>query len=244
MPKLVRYFDWWAAHRDVDGNALVVILQGWESGMDASPAYDAAYGITEPQPTFWRLYPRLLKTLLTYKLRYRWDQRAILRQPHGSQSLLDSGTFMVTDVGVNSVYAAGWRVLGELAAPFDPAMQAHCVSHQARVEKAILEHCYSESLGRFVSLYKDKEGRTQESTVETAQTLFPLLLTSLPRDIADRVVYGQLKSPEKFWRSFPVPSCAADSPHYHVSAIHSTYISHTSLVYMDADLILFAPVHY
>ena len=33
---------WWADSRDVDGNGLVSIIHGWESGMDASPAYDDA----------------------------------------------------------------------------------------------------------------------------------------------------------------------------------------------------------
>ena len=37
VPKLVKYFDWWADTRDVSGNGLVSIIHGWESGIDASP---------------------------------------------------------------------------------------------------------------------------------------------------------------------------------------------------------------
>jgi hypothetical protein len=49
VPKLVSYFQWWAETRDVDGNGLVTIIHGWESGLDASPAYDEAYFINVPQ---------------------------------------------------------------------------------------------------------------------------------------------------------------------------------------------------
>lgn len=55
VPPLIRYFDWWARQRDIDCNGLLAIIHGWESGMDASPAYDRAYGITEPKPAFKRL---------------------------------------------------------------------------------------------------------------------------------------------------------------------------------------------
>ena len=49
----------------------VSVIHGWESGLDASPAYDAAYGITDPQPTFDSLYPKFDELIYAYKLRYR-----------------------------------------------------------------------------------------------------------------------------------------------------------------------------
>ena len=54
VPKLIRYFNWWKENRDVDGNGLVTILHPWESGIDLSPAYDPALGVSEgkfPIPT-------------------------------------------------------------------------------------------------------------------------------------------------------------------------------------------------
>jgi hypothetical protein len=47
VPKLIRYFNWWKENRDVDGNGLVTILHPWESGIDLSPAYDPALGVSE-----------------------------------------------------------------------------------------------------------------------------------------------------------------------------------------------------
>lgn len=55
----MRYFRWWAQTRALDGDGLVYIIHGWESGLDASPAYDGAYGIPEfdPIPRFAQVRP-------------------------------------------------------------------------------------------------------------------------------------------------------------------------------------------
>lgn len=134
LPSFGRYFDWWAATRDVDGNGLVAIIHGWESGIDASPAYDAAYGITDPHPSSRNIYPRFIKLLLSYKLMYEWNVDTILARRSAPWSLLDNW-FVVFDVGLNSVYAAGWGVLAELADRFNTSLAAHCRSRQAVVEQ-------------------------------------------------------------------------------------------------------------
>ncbi len=43
-PAIVRHHDWIEAHRDLDGDGLIWIIQPDESGLDASPQYDAVYG--------------------------------------------------------------------------------------------------------------------------------------------------------------------------------------------------------
>lgn len=77
VPNLVRYFDWWANTRDVDGNGLVSIIHGWESGLDASPIYDIPY-IGEAlvnrikrehrQIKLLELYPHFISILAGYSL--------------------------------------------------------------------------------------------------------------------------------------------------------------------------------
>ena len=126
VPKLVSYYEWWANTRDIDGNGLVTIIHGWESGLDASPAYDLMLDIHVPQPTFDELYPKFDELVYAYKLRFDWNQSSILGQTEKGVHLLD-GYFLVQDVGVNSVYAAGWRILGQLAATFDPELSALCL---------------------------------------------------------------------------------------------------------------------
>lgn len=43
VPKLAAWHRWLSTARDPDGNGLVQIHHGWESGMDNSPRWDAAY---------------------------------------------------------------------------------------------------------------------------------------------------------------------------------------------------------
>lgn len=43
VPKLAAWHRWLSTVRDPDGNGLVQIHHGWESGMDNSPRWDAAY---------------------------------------------------------------------------------------------------------------------------------------------------------------------------------------------------------
>lgn len=44
VPAIVRHHRWIAAHRDLDGDGLIWIVQPDESGLDASPQFDAVWG--------------------------------------------------------------------------------------------------------------------------------------------------------------------------------------------------------
>jgi hypothetical protein len=59
VPAILKHFDWLADHRDLDGDGLIWIVQPDESGLDASPQFDAiwerhAHGL----PGFVRLVRR------------------------------------------------------------------------------------------------------------------------------------------------------------------------------------------
>ena len=43
-PRIARHHEWLAAHRDLDGDGLIWIVQPDESGMDASPMFDPIWG--------------------------------------------------------------------------------------------------------------------------------------------------------------------------------------------------------
>jgi hypothetical protein len=43
VPGVAALLEWWADTRDPENTGLVGIIHGWESGLDASPAYDEAY---------------------------------------------------------------------------------------------------------------------------------------------------------------------------------------------------------
>jgi hypothetical protein len=44
VPGIVRHHEWLAAHRDLEGNGLIWIVQPDESGLDASPKFDPVWG--------------------------------------------------------------------------------------------------------------------------------------------------------------------------------------------------------
>lgn len=215
LPKLVRYFEWWASARDLDGDGLVTILHPWESGLDASPIYDLSFNITSGNVSFLELYPNFDELVITYHWQYGWNQSAILDRPYKDPGLLNlTNWFKVKDVGVNAVYARGWSVLAELASLFNSSLATYCLERGLRVESAILSKMWSPSLNRFISLYKNAANEELVAPAETVQSLFPLLLTTLPAAQQQSIVNTQLLNPSKFWLKYPVPSTSADAPQF------------------------------
>jgi hypothetical protein len=59
VPAIGRHYDWLAAHRDLDGDGLLWIVQPDESGLDASPQFDAIWrGHADGLPGFLTLVHR------------------------------------------------------------------------------------------------------------------------------------------------------------------------------------------
>jgi glycogen debranching enzyme len=154
-----------------------------------------------------------VELVLDYNFRYKWNQSEILHRKREPLGIID-GYFIVEDVGVNAVYAAGWYVLADLASHFNATLAAECQRHGASVSGAIQALMWNETLGYFVTLYKDKDGHTVPSPVETVQSLFPLLLPDLPEALVERIVRTAVTNTSKFWLPYPVPSVSADAPQY------------------------------
>jgi len=213
----VAYFEWWANTRAfIKGSPLVFILHGWESGLDASPAYDLAYGVTTTNPNFWELYPKFEELTIYYTTEFDWNVTQIAQTvPPPSLGPLWN-FFQVRDVGINSVYAAGWRVLSELAEIIgDTTTATKCKNMQMTVETAIIQELWDPNLGRFINQYRDPAtGNVLNTEVEVVQTLFPILLETLPNNLMDQIVNGQLLNTSKFWLNYPVPSVSADQPQF------------------------------
>jgi len=203
LPQIVAYYDWWENWRDPDGDGLVSIVHPWESGIDASPIYDPALRVKEQdQGKFWKTYPKFLLIQKDYRQKAKWDMKKIL----------DMELFNVEDVGVCSVYAAGWGVLSELASEYDQNLSTRCKEKQLLFEKAILYKCWNPRLGRFVSFYH-QGGEERVSYAETAQSLFPIMFETIPREMLDKVI-ATLQDPEKFWLPYPIPSVSKSEPSF------------------------------
>ena len=89
---------------------------------------------------------------------------------------------------MNCVYASGLGILGDLASKFDPRLAEQCYRNQNLAEKSIIQNMYDSETNRFQHLWHSKDGIQQRHAVKTIQTLFPLLLSSLPTKALDEIV--------------------------------------------------------
>jgi hypothetical protein len=214
VPPLIKYFNWWKATRDLDHTGVVTILHPWESGLDLTPAYDPALGVSpenRARPAWSSIYPQLIQLALSYRWRYSWDQSAILSRTSAAVGPIN--WFKVQDIAVNCVYASGWGILGDLAGVYDKTLAAECHANQRHSESGILSTLFSPEAGRFVTGYKDNKNIQRFHPVRTIQMLFPLLLDTISPDQVSGIV-GYLTSPSEFWTPYPIPSVSRSEPEY------------------------------
>jgi hypothetical protein len=206
---IVRYNDWWLRTRDPFDIGLVSIVHSWESGMDASPAYDEAYGLKTAQPWFLELYPRFVELCLEYHAAFNWNLDEIVnRNGTGTNTFMDY--FSVYDTSVNSILAGSYRLASDLAsAAGDASLAQHCKRRQLALESAIVANLWLPSENRFASALYARNGQLFPARAETAQSLFPLLLATLPSSMVSSIVASQLTNSSRFWLNFPVPSVSA-----------------------------------
>jgi len=164
-----------------DDDGLIGILQPDESGLDASPAFDAPLG--------WRGHPKPgFLALLAYNRRRGFNYRRVVAD----------GGFHATDVLVNSAWILGWEGLARLGSP----------GANRRAEQltgALMRRLYDPESGFFFG----QGPRGERLGVSTWAGLAPLAIGHLPTAICNRIVDEHLLNPERFWLPFPTPSTAA-----------------------------------
>ena len=217
LPALVDYFHWWRTARD-NGDGLVFVIHNWESGLDASPAYDEAfhtYITTLNETALHTLYPKFIEVIETYKLKYHWNMTEILARTAAKNPDQRLQTwFKVKDVAVNCVYASGWKILGDLATLTGLHDVANdCYAQYEISSSAIMRKMYSVELSRYSTLFVDADGVEKTSSANTIQNLFPLLLNNLPAEHVEMIV-SQLMDEKKFNAKFMIPTTAMDDPHF------------------------------
>jgi glycogen debranching enzyme len=197
LPVARAYYDWLDQGRDPDQDGLISILQPDESGLDASPKYDALLQLPSLDPPGLRL---AMQRLFAAYEPLPSDRDRLLR-----------GVFDVEDVMVNSIYAQGLAGLSRLTAASggDASDSAWLASQADAVSRALLEHCWDAEAGAFWDL-AGPEHRQQR--VLTITSLFPLILPALPRPIVEILVERHVLNPREFWLPWPIPSVAASEP--------------------------------
>ncbi len=199
LPDLDRYYHWLRIERDPDHDGLISIIAPYESGIDASPAYDALLGITATTGTRAALL-RFRSLMVRNKLLFDYDQQRLVRR----------GSFHVEDVLVNALFAKNLGVLAQLHERLGDTMGARAWNIAAlRVTNALVQKCWNEERGSFFNL----DGRQErKNSVLSIHSLMPLVIPWLPKEIVERLVRNHLTNPNEFLLPFSVPSVAANEP--------------------------------
>ncbi|WP_431920876.1 amylo-alpha-1,6-glucosidase [Micromonospora wenchangensis] len=211
LPRTVAFYEWLRAHRSSPHTGLLLTYQPDESGLDASPKYDEAIGLTvttgDVAPHWHDAMRRLLDSYATAT---------------GEADLLAARRFVWHDVLFNSIYADGLRAAARLCRQSPRAGRvADVFDNRARaVTAALHRHCWDEERGVFWDL---DAVRGTPVRVLTVSSLFPLILEDLPAPTVRRLVEEHLLNEREFWTPFPVPSVAVDEPtfdpDFHTGAI-------------------------
>jgi glycogen debranching enzyme len=192
---LTRLYRYLSSKRDPDGDGLISIISSFESGLDFSPVFDPPLELDVDQVERPVPDPRWLARREHFIRVLRNRPGAVIRLTRHHQE----------DVLVNSIYAQGLESLGRLARLVGEGGVAAWAAQRAEaVTAALLERCWDSESGLFFNLAGPREQRVR---VKTVGSLLPLILPTLPRDVADSLV-ERLRDPKEFWTPYPIPSVA------------------------------------
>jgi hypothetical protein len=185
LPALRRFHAWLDRER-AGADGLLGILQPDESGLDATPAYDAPLG--------WRAhpYPGFL-LMLRFNRRRRFSYRQVVAD----------GGFHATDPLVNTAWALAWEGMARLGEP-GAAERAELIT------TALVARLWDAERAIFHARGPDGE----PLRVATWAGLAPLALPRLAEETARRLAEEQLLDPRRFWLPLPVPSVSAEEPSF------------------------------
>jgi hypothetical protein len=182
--EIVQRFHSFLDRERADADGLIGILQPDETGLDATPAYDAPLG--------WRSHPKAgFLALQAFNRRRNFDYRRVVAD----------GGFHATDVLVNTAWILAWEGLARLGQP-GAALRAE------QLTMSLVQRLFDRKAGIF---FPEGPGGEQ-LRVSTWAGLAPLALDRLPADVGHRIVTEHLLNPKCYWLDFPVPSTAACEP--------------------------------
>jgi len=156
-PRLLLNHHWWQTARDPDGSGLVATLHPWETGMDNSPAWDAALARVPTQTT-------------TVIRRRDTDHVDASARPRGEEyqrfihlvdafhavgwdaaRMLAVSPFRVADIGTNAILLRAERDLLTLATRFGTPHDSAAISERIARQEAALPRLWNAGQGGFVS---------------------------------------------------------------------------------------------
>ncbi|MEU2265091.1 hypothetical protein ABZ568_01290 [Streptomyces olindensis] len=195
-PRLAAWHRYLLRRRDLGGGGLVSVVHPWEQGMDNSPCWDRPLSRVTPAParSFRRAdldhgAPEDRPTDLDYgryvRLAADYRDGGYADEPYREASGGGrSGDFAVEDPAFNALLIASEYALARIAHELGAAAAAR----QARAERltaALVERLWEPAAGMFLC----RDVRAGELIPERGVSgLVPLLLPTLPRDLAATLV--------------------------------------------------------
>jgi glycogen debranching enzyme len=156
-PRLLLNHRWWQTARDAGGTGLVTTLHPWETGMDNSPAWDAALARVPTETTTairrrdtdhvdasarprGEEYQRFIHLVDTFRAA-GWDPaRMVAASP-----------FRVADIGTNAILLRAERDLLALSVRFGKPAVAAAIMARIALKDAALPRLWDGAAGGFVS---------------------------------------------------------------------------------------------
>ncbi|MFF7789124.1 hypothetical protein [Streptomyces sp. NPDC007991] len=185
-PRLAAWHRYLLHRRDLGGGGLVSVVHPWEQGMDNSPCWDRPLSRVTPAParSFRRAdlahgSPANRPTDLDYGRYVR------LAADYRDRGYADGpGDFAVEDPAFNTLLIASEYALARIARELGAAAPAR-QDRAERLTAALVERLWEPSAGMFLC----RDVRAGELVPERGVSgLIPLLLPTLPRDLAATLV--------------------------------------------------------
>ena len=116
-------------------------------------------------------------------------------------------------VDLNVYLVKDLEAMSELSKALDLPEKAHLYADKASsLSKKIHQSLWYEE----DSFYYDRNEKTGDfNTIKTVAGILPLLLTDLPKDRADKIVYNHLTNPNEFWIEYPIATWSKSESDYY-----------------------------
>ena len=201
LPKLVKFYLYFAQKRDPDGDNLISVCLPTETGRDTSPDFRFCQSFN---------HLRFLLSLWKIEWQYKilgWDNKKIWRK----------NLFNVEDVMFNCIWIDGLKSLYRLVMAYGyegmlPDQKPKELAEKIRSladnsEKAVYKLCWNQEDKIFYNL----DAQNQHIKQLTISSLFPIILDNIPKDMCQALV-ERLTNPEEFATPYPIPSVAKNDP--------------------------------
>ncbi|MFN8498830.1 MAG: trehalase family glycosidase [Anaerolineae bacterium] len=195
-PALQAYHAWWLRRRDPDGDNLVSAIHPWETGWDASPAWDAPMGLRAPSDVESRRARMALVATLG-KLDYDIERAQA------------AGLFTVESCDLNAFFGGSLVSMARLSEALGLDEAARGYRQQADATAAAIQtRCWDETAG----VFRDLAGRDEVPLPEFTATTFVPLFAAIPTTAQAARLVSRLTDPAQFWPAYPLPTVALSEP--------------------------------